>query len=512
MLLPPVRFTLAPAQSLPDSICQLSSLETFSLLSCDSICELAAGFGCLTTLTTLCLRRVVLPEDIGHLSNLQMLLVKKSSQQHPLPSSLSEISSLTSLLLHQCGVEELPEGVGELSKLRELHVSSCSHLTALPALLTNPTCLQALILSGCTNLTSVPTRWDGLTRLKCLEVTACGKLTRLDQLLSASLETLSWGSYRQAMVSAGVSRLTWLRDLSLTRVIMAMLPADIGSALPQLQNLMLVRVGELRELPASVPALQNLTSLGVHLAPNLPSLPQDISALSWLRELLVVHCTQLKHLPASLTQLACLNDLSILHCSIHSLCPKFSWLACHKSLNLSLCRQLQALPTDLSELKELQVLDVHECELLTDIDSSVLPMSIIQTCATPISSILWYRINNIIVTARASPSHSCVIGVQTGIALRGRGVSRRPMPATADEEDTGNEAHGRGLGNLMNASGFIMCAEIAGIIAQSVKGAMRDQFDEFLEHTQEMIERAQDARVSRKRRSTPPDELDDEST
>ncbi|CAI5476573.1 unnamed protein product [Closterium sp. Yama58-4] len=356
-----------------------------------------------------CLGRVALPADIGRLSNLHTLLLTESLQQRHLPCSLTEISSLTSLSLHQCGVEELPEGVGELSNLRDLHVSSCSRLTSppVPASLTCLTALEALTLSNCASLTSVPTRWDGLTRLKQLKVATCGDLTRPDPLLPASLEALSWGSDRQAMVLPDVSRLTGLRELSLIRVAVAArglgdaeelpfavtflsqlrslhidnamnlqrLPADFGSALPQLRKLTLARVGELRELPASVTALQSLTSLEVRVAPKLPSLPRDIGSLSRLRELLLFRCTQLEHLPASFTQLACRNDLSILHCSIRSLCPNFSRLARLRTLELSGCARLQALPADLSELKALQLLDVEECDQLTDVDWSVLPWS-----------------------------------------------------------------------------------------------------------------------------------------
>ncbi|CAI5959871.1 unnamed protein product [Closterium sp. NIES-64] len=134
-----------------------------------------------------------------------------------------------------------------------------------------------------------------------------------------------------------------------------------------------------------------------------------------------------------------------------------------------------------------------------------------QPFSSPSTSALAPDVSPAAATATASPSRSHVVGANAGVALHGRGVSRRPGPAAAEEEHSGNDTMGGGVGNNMNSSDLVLCAEIAGIIAQSVKGVMRDQFDEFLERTQEMVERAQDARASRKRRSTPPGEIDDES-
>ncbi|CAI5491752.1 unnamed protein product [Closterium sp. Naga37s-1] len=396
-----------PLSSLPDSLCQLSALETFFLLWCEPIHELPAGFGCLTALKTLCLGRVALPVDIGRLCNLQTLLVRESSHQRHLPSSLTEISSLTRLELELCHVEALPEGVGELSNLRELHVSCCSHLTALPASVTCLTRLETLTLSGCRELAFVPTGLDGLTRLKQLVVTWCDALKHPPQVLPASLEVLSWGSFSHAMALPDLSRLTGLRTLCLNRVSVACgkavsrslshlehlrltlandaeelpfaltflsrlrtlivqgaghvqrLPPDMGTVLPQLRKLKLC-ADELRELPASVTALENLTSLEVHYASQLASLPDGIGALCRLRQLQLLFCEQLEQLPASLTCLTCLNELAIPHSSIRSLCPNFARLTRLKSLCLSGCAKLQALPGEMSELKALRRLDLHE--------------------------------------------------------------------------------------------------------------------------------------------------------
>ncbi|CAI5979151.1 unnamed protein product [Closterium sp. NIES-64] len=337
-----------------EQLSNLSALETFFLLWCEPIHELPAGFGCLTALKTLCLGRVALPVDIGRLCNLQTLLVRESSHQRHLPSSLTEISSLTRLELELCHVEALPEGVGELSNLRELHVSCCSHLTALPASVTCLTRLETLTLSGCRELAFVPTGLDGLTRLKQLVVTwvsvACGKaVSRSLSHLEHLRLTLANDAEELPFALTFLSRLRTLIVQGAGHV--QRLPPDMGTVLPQLRKLKLC-ADELRELLASVTALENLTSLEVHYASQLASLPDGIGALCRLRQLQLLFCEQLEQLPASLTCLTCLNELAIPHSSIRSLCPNFARLTRLKSLSLSGCAKLQALPGEMSELKK----------------------------------------------------------------------------------------------------------------------------------------------------------------
>ncbi|CAI5495082.1 unnamed protein product [Closterium sp. Naga37s-1] len=330
-------------------ISELPLLKSLRTATCGS------EFACLTALTTLCLGHVPLPSHIGRLRNLHTLLVTHSFWQWFFPPSLSHLSSLTSLVLHGCGVHELPEGVGQLTNLRHLHVLSCPHLNTLPPSLTRLTRLESLTLSDCESLALAPTRWDGLTRPKRLEVAGCHILKRPHHVLPPSLETLIWGGNAHRVPLPHVSTLTGLRSLCLARVAVACgagvsrslphmehlalhLPDDaeelpfalahrsrlhslaihggrrlqrllahIGSALPQLRTLMLKSVGELRELPASVSALHHLTSLTVDSAPKLASLPHGIAALSSLQELQLISCKQLEHVPVSLSHLTRLH-------------------------------------------------------------------------------------------------------------------------------------------------------------------------------------------------------------
>ncbi|CAI5997533.1 unnamed protein product [Closterium sp. NIES-64] len=360
---------------LPDSVCQLSSLETFFLLpalSC-SFGELPADFCCLTALTTLCLGGVALPADIGRLRNLHTLLLRDSYLSRHLPCSLSEVASLTRLELNECDVELLPEGVWSLSNLRELHLSYCCELTALPASVTCLTALEALSLADSPCLASVPTRLDGLTRLKQLEAARCDMLIRPPLVLPASIEWLSWRSswsQKHAMALLDVSTLTGLRTLRLDKVSVACGVA-VSRSLSHLEHLHLNLAGVAEELPFPLTFLSRLRTLIIDSAWSLQRLPADIG----LRELHLIGCEQLEQLPASLTQLACLNKLSIRDSPIRSLCSTAAQFTRLKSLDLSGCVQLEAMPGDLSALKALQELRLFQTRLVKDTDGSVLSRS-----------------------------------------------------------------------------------------------------------------------------------------
>ncbi|CAI7854689.1 unnamed protein product, partial [Closterium sp. NIES-53] len=362
------------------TICRCDLFQELTICRCDLFQQLPEGFTSLNHLQTLslfkCRQLRCLPENFGRLSALKTLVM----EQLPLPSlpdSRCQLSALEtffllwSKLVLRPGVSKLVQANPQAASGRVLREGAsrgrgraeqpagvtafCPHLKALPASLTCLSRLEALTLFSCRRLASAPTRLDDLTRLKQLVVTSRDMLKHPPQLLPASLETLSWGSYRHSMA----------------------LP-DTGTALPQLRRLELKFAGRLRELPASITALQNLTCLEIDSAPQLASLPHGIGALSRLRQLRLVLCDQLEHLPASLTRLTCLNELAIPHSSIRYLCSNFARLTRLKSLCLTGCVKLQVLPGELSELKAVQRLDVQECGHVMDSDGSVLPRSINQ--------------------------------------------------------------------------------------------------------------------------------------
>ncbi|GJP74065.1 hypothetical protein CLOP_g4706 [Closterium sp. NIES-67] len=380
--------------SLPDSLCQLASLQTFLLMECASTpvdtLQLPAGFCCLTALQTLCLAkmpRVRLPENIGELAQLRTVFLSGLYQQPRLPASFTQLSSLTRLELGTCMLRELPEdlGVGSLANLQELHIHSCPLLQRLPDSLTRLTGLEVLTVDECVKLTSIPRRLEGLGKLKWLELTGCRYQTEPPACLPLSLEVLDLGnSYRVADLP-DVSLLPKLRKLSLKLVgkeeRMAVtssfphlqhlelhlqddalqLPFPLA-LLPQLHSLVIWNAGKVQRLPCDIgSALPQLRSLQIHRAGELQELPESIGALTRLRQLHLFDCPALQHLPASLTRLACLHKLSVGSATIRSLPAGFVQLTRLRRLDLNGCEQLRALPQGLADLTMLRYLGVKDC-------------------------------------------------------------------------------------------------------------------------------------------------------
>ncbi|CAI5937892.1 unnamed protein product [Closterium sp. NIES-65] len=316
-------------EELPEGVCSLEHLETLSIINCEHFSCLPENIGSLTALKTLVLGTLLLaflPDSVCQLSSLETFFVLSCDSICELPADFCCLTALTTLCL---GHVALPADIGRLRNLHTLLLRDSYQSRHLPSTWLSLSLTPHLNLAGVAEELPFPLTF--LSRLRTLIIDSAWSLQRL--------------------------------------------PADIGSALPQLRKLKLVNAHELRELPASVAELENLTVL-VCYARKLASLPHAIGALSRLRELHLIGCEQLEQLPASLTQLACLNKLSILNSPIRSLCSNAAQFTRLRSLDLSGCAQLEALPGDLSELKALQELKLFRCGLVKDTDGSVLPRSI----------------------------------------------------------------------------------------------------------------------------------------
>ncbi|CAI5997534.1 unnamed protein product [Closterium sp. NIES-64] len=292
-------------EELPEGVCSLEHLETLSIINCEHFSCLPENIGSLTALKTLVLGTLLLaflPDSVCQLSSLETFVLSCDSICE-LPADFCCLTALTTLCL---GHVALPADIGRLRNLHTLLLRDSYQSRHLPSTWLSLSLTPHLNLAGVAEELPFPLTF--LSRLRTLIIDSAWSLQRL--------------------------------------------PADIGSALPQLRKLKLVNAHELRELPASVAELENLTVL-VCYARKLASLPHAIGALSRLRELHLIGCEQLEQLPASLTQLACLNKLSILNSPIRSLCSNAAQFTRLRSLDLSGCAQLEALPGDLSKTQML---------------------------------------------------------------------------------------------------------------------------------------------------------------
>ncbi|CAI5936107.1 unnamed protein product [Closterium sp. NIES-64] len=270
----------------------------------------------------------------------------------PLPASFTQLSSLTSLDLDDCGEDQLPEALGALSNLRELKIQGNS-IRTLPMSLLQLTALQTLEIVSCDFLSEVPLRLDMLVGLKKLVVIGCARLSRPPASLPTSLQTLHLSGHGEGCSShvVDISGLLQLRELGLHRfkvrcgpvesgrlpclqqlekLAMAITPegwdlpiaqtvlprlrdlsvtcVDDGSSLPENMAATFPQLRELdlycysEELPGSVVEISSLTSLTLH-APRLTALPEGMTSLVQLRKLELIRCTALQHIPEFLTQL-----------------------------------------------------------------------------------------------------------------------------------------------------------------------------------------------------------------
>ncbi|CAI5521198.1 unnamed protein product [Closterium sp. Naga37s-1] len=397
-----------PLLRLPASFTRLASLESLLLVGCGEVEGLPAGFGRLTALQTLSVAwsSTLFPEDLGGLTNLRTLYFRYSRQEQ-LPSSFTQLTSLTRLELDQCGIAELPEGMAEMTHLQELYIQDCHFLKELSGVVTALISLEVLRIEECNNLSSIPRRLDSLIKLTQLGVRGCYWLNEAPQALPLSLQALSFVTNEHAASLPDISTLTGLRELCLGIVDATCVEAisahlcgvkhleleleeDAEDALSLLARLPLLRtltlkgvrsvnnlVGnndsallELRqlnirtwserftELPAAITTLHHLTSIQI-LAPMLSSLPDGLGALSRLRKLDLSHCSSLTQLPASLTHLSCLHELNVSNTSIRLLPAGFANLSRLKKLDLDQCEQLEALPDDISDLRMLDFLSTR---------------------------------------------------------------------------------------------------------------------------------------------------------
>ncbi|CAI5928338.1 unnamed protein product [Closterium sp. NIES-64] len=380
----------------PGSCSRLQSLETLIVTDCAYLRELPDPLSALTALKTLCLADsplLILPDDIGGLTNLHTLYLKSYRARHLLPPSFTRLASLTRLELHKCELAELPEAMGELTRLRELYVLSCSWIQRLPESVSALLNLEVLVVDKCSSLFSVPTSLMHLSTLKQLELSGCALLRKAPEFLPGSLETLRLGTYPEVTHLPGIYALSSLKSVSLSMVIFpSALSRSLSSLehlrlvlacegelpfpladLPRLRTLALVSTGvvklpdfststlqelrqleiclpELTEIPSTIAALQKLTNLEIN-APKLRALLNSIGALSRLCKLIMSNCLALTHLPASLTQLACLRELTVHKAAITSLPPNFARLSRLQALDLEGCKQLEALPGDMGKLE-----------------------------------------------------------------------------------------------------------------------------------------------------------------
>ncbi|KAJ4723820.1 Disease resistance protein [Melia azedarach] len=115
-------------EQLPRSICELKSLQYFSLSDCSKLQNL--------------------PDDLGNLEALKTLKIERTLIRE-IPESLGQLSSLEELRFKGNNFKRIPESIINLSNLRLLYLSYCERLEYLPNL---PCSVNQVEADHCTSL------------------------------------------------------------------------------------------------------------------------------------------------------------------------------------------------------------------------------------------------------------------------------------------------------------------------------------------------------------------------
>ncbi|CAD7699409.1 unnamed protein product [Ostreobium quekettii] len=204
---------------------QIACLQSAKLLRVDG-CDMLEG----------------LPEEVGAMSQLEVLSMRDCRSVYNLPNSFWELSNLTKLLLPKGGILQFCPGEAQvLHKLSVLDLASNTGLKQLPPSLWELTSLTALNLGGCWRLTHLPASLGCLEELKVLILHGCDSL---------------------AEIPDSVTLLSNLEELDAQGCLnLDCLPGGIADGCPELRFLRLQ--GSQLELPAFVEMLDCLEVLGL---------------------------------------------------------------------------------------------------------------------------------------------------------------------------------------------------------------------------------------------------------
>lgn len=261
----------------------ITSLERLILKECSSF-KFDGSIGKLKRLKYLDLRGCVslegLPEEIGALEDLEMILMEGNGSSFSLPGTINNLKSLLVLQLDKVHMKYLPEAIGQLPRLRRLSLRGSS-IENFPDSFRNLTELVELDLSGA-SIKELPNFYGDLKALKVLNMrNSCARELPRSIGMLEMLESLDAYNNSLEEVPGEIGQLFYLKTLNLSLNKIYLLPSTI-SELPFLQTLHLSDCHNLRELP-KLPT--SLTSLHVG-SKSLQKVP-DLSELINLTDLVL---------------------------------------------------------------------------------------------------------------------------------------------------------------------------------------------------------------------------------
>jgi Leucine-rich repeat (LRR) protein len=120
-----------------------------------------------------------IPNEIGCLSNLQVLKLVGCNIIRSLPPGIRQLINLVHIHIYSCGeFRTIPQEIGRLKNLEKLHIASCDNVMALPDEIGSLTKLRVLMLS-LRDLFSIPATIGSLKNLSHLRIDNCPSLESL---------------------------------------------------------------------------------------------------------------------------------------------------------------------------------------------------------------------------------------------------------------------------------------------------------------------------------------------
>ncbi|ESQ39795.1 hypothetical protein EUTSA_v10001234mg, partial [Eutrema salsugineum] len=291
-------------------------------------------------------------EGVHSLYGLKEIDLQRSKSLTVIPD-LSMATNLETLDLCDCSsLMELPISIQNLNKLEKLVMSGCSNLKTLPATI-NLQSLHRLELKGCSQLTTFPDISTNIAELILCE-------TAIDEFPSnvrlEKLHLLSMNSMK--------SEKLWEREQPLTLL--------MNMVSPTLEMLFLSDIPSLVELPSSIQNLHKLMYLQITNCINLETLPTNIN-FEDLGAIDLSGCSRLKSFPNMSTNI---SFLYLRRTSIEEVpwwIENFSKL---RYLRMNGCNKLKRVSMHISKLKYLDRVDFSDCGALVEASLNGFPRTL----------------------------------------------------------------------------------------------------------------------------------------
>lgn len=320
------------------------------------------SFSCLTKLwLASSLRLKTLPESICQLNSLQLLNIDHCINLHNLPGNLGNLASLKLLVASCSGIRELPSSLCRLKKLAHLSVEKCVYLQKLPEMLGNLESLEVLVLDG-SGIKELPDSLCFLKKLRHLSVEKCVNLQKLPEKLGnlESLQVLVAGGSGMKELPDSLCSLEQLTSLSFAKCVnLHNLPEKIGN-LESLEVLVVCGSG-IKCLPDSFCRLRRIRRLSVEKCVNLRYLPENLGNLEYLEEIFAPS-SGLEGLPESICSLKYLRVVNIDKCvNLHELPSNFGNLESLERLTAA-GAGIRHPSSSFNQLNKLRTLSFRGCE------------------------------------------------------------------------------------------------------------------------------------------------------